>query len=162
MPDDHVIPSGLVEPFVVVAVRAASLSFALGRCRQDSLFCSRSISSILNGFLSFMCDTSATHGSIETTTVQKRKFAFDSLSFNIQDAIFCQLFPELTEEIRRILAERATAAASSTGGSTDADEPTSSLPSRPSWLTSVCGNLMTLVVLAAFAVIVRFILNSTG
>ncbi|CAF1010274.1 unnamed protein product [Adineta ricciae] len=84
-----------------------SLCLTITAYHPDSWNPAWSISSILNGFLSFMCDTSSTHGSIETTYAQKRKFAHDSLAFNIQDPVFCELFPEITEEIKQTLSERA-------------------------------------------------------
>ena len=128
---------------------------------------SGSISSILNGFLSFMCDTSATFGSIETTYAQKRKFAYDSLAFNIQDATFCELFPEITEEIKKALEERT--AKLSTINSLNNDQEQSivsssvnSASTSTSWLNNVIGNLMILALLAVFAIVVRFILNSTA
>ncbi|CAF3064602.1 unnamed protein product [Rotaria sp. Silwood2] len=80
-----------------------SLCLTITSYHPDSWNPSWSISSILNGFLSFMCDTSPTHGSIQTNYAQKCKYAYDSLSYNIQDPIFCELFPNLTEEIKRML-----------------------------------------------------------
>ena len=127
----------------------------------------RSISSILNGFLSFMCDTSATFGSIETTYAQKRKFAYDSLAFNIQDATFCELFPDITAEIKRTLEERNAKLSNVNSPNTDQEQsPVSttmnSASTSTSWLNNFIGNLMILALLAVFAVVVRFILNSTG
>ncbi|CAF4936669.1 unnamed protein product [Rotaria sp. Silwood1] len=80
--------------------------FSLQECIVDEI--QQSISSILNGFLSFMCDTSATLGSIQTSYAQKCKYASDSLSYNIRDPVFCELFPDITEEIKRILIERTS------------------------------------------------------
>jgi ubiquitin-conjugating enzyme E2 J2 len=113
-----------------------------------------------------MCDTSATFGSIETTYAQKRKFAYDSLGFNIQDAIFCELFPDITVEIKKTLEERT--AKLSTINSPNNDQEQSILSSTintpstsTSWFNNLIGNLMILALLAVFAIVVRFILNST-
>jgi ubiquitin-conjugating enzyme E2 J2 len=54
-----------------------------------------SVSTILTGLYSFMIETAPTAGSIETTTLQKRKFAVQSLEYNVRDKVFCQLFPDL-------------------------------------------------------------------
>jgi len=144
-----------------------SLCLTITSFHPDSWNPSWSISSILNGFLSFMCDTSATFGSIETTYAQKRKFAYDSLSFNIQDSIFCELFPDITDEIKKILEERT--AKLSTINSINNDQEQSVLSSTlnrgstsTSWFNNLIGNLMILALLAVFAIVVRFILNSTA
>ncbi|KAI2503147.1 hypothetical protein MHU86_11338 [Fragilaria crotonensis] len=54
-----------------------------------------SVSTILTGLYSFMLETAPTAGSIETTTLQKRKYAHQSLDHNVRDKMFCQLFPDL-------------------------------------------------------------------
>lgn len=66
-----------------------------------------SVSTILTGLLSFMVEKNPTLGSIETSDYEKRQFAARSLEFNLGDPIFCDLFPELVEEIKeRIKEER--------------------------------------------------------
>jgi hypothetical protein len=115
-----------------------------------------------------MCDTSATFGSIETTYAQKRKFAYDSLAFNNQDPIFRELFPDITEEIKRILDERAAKIATVNSVNNNDQEQaivSSALNSgttSTSWLNNLIGNLMIIALLAVFAIVVRFILNSTA
>jgi hypothetical protein len=115
-----------------------------------------------------MCDSSATLGSIETTYAQKRQFAYDSLAFNIQDPIFCELFPDITNEIKKILDER-TAKLSTMNSLNNVDQEQSVVSSTlnsgstsTSWLNNLIGNLMILALLAVFAIVVRFILNSTA
>jgi len=153
-----------------------SLCLTITSFHPDSWNPSWSISSILNGFLSFMCDTSTTYGSIETSYAQKRKFAYDSLAFNIEDSTFCELFPDITNEIKQILADRAAQQASTlsstnpTNSNNGTDDSQQSLLSSTSnngststsWFNSVVGNLMVIIFLAAFAIVVRFILNSTA
>lgn len=56
-----------------------------------------SVSTILTGLYSFMIETGATLGSIETSTSQKLKLARQSLDFNVRDPAFCKLFPEYVE-----------------------------------------------------------------
>jgi len=114
-----------------------------------------------------MCDTSSTHGSIQTTYAQKRKFAYDSLSYNIQDPIFCELFPEITKEIKQILAERTAKTLSTNSIMNNSDSQQSIVSSTTnststSWFNSLIGNIMIIIFLAAFAILVRFILNSNA
>uniref|UniRef100_A0A6U3VBD1 E2 ubiquitin-conjugating enzyme n=1 Tax=Ditylum brightwellii TaxID=49249 RepID=A0A6U3VBD1_9STRA len=65
-----------------------------------------SVSTILTGLYSFMVETGPTLGSIETTTAQKRKFARQSLDFNVRDSNFCKLFPDLVDLHKERMAER--------------------------------------------------------
>lgn len=144
-----------------------SLCLTITSFHPDSWNPSWSISSILNGFLSFMCDTSATFGSIETTYAQKRKFALDSLAFNIQDSTFCELFPDITDEIKMILEERNAKLSTINSLNTEQEQSivSSTLNSgstSTTWFNNLIGNLMILALLAVFAIVVRFILNSTA
>jgi len=56
-----------------------------------------SVGTILTGLYSFMIESGTTHGSIETSIRQKRKFATKSLEYNVQDPDFCKLFPQYVE-----------------------------------------------------------------
>jgi len=51
-----------------------------------------SVSTILNGLLSFMLESEITTGSIETTTEVKIKLAKESLSYNRRNPVFVSLF----------------------------------------------------------------------
>lgn len=63
-----------------------------------------SVSTILNGLLSFMVGDETTAGSITTTEGQKRQFAAHSREWNLRyNQAFCQQFPHLAEENRRII-----------------------------------------------------------
>ena len=66
-----------------------------------------SISTILMGLYSFMMDNKPTTGSIETSVAAKRKFALDSLEYNVKnDKIFVSLFPEYVELYEKREEER--------------------------------------------------------
>lgn len=75
-----------------------------------------SVSSILTGLLSFMLEDTSTLGSITTSDSEKRRFASDSLEFNLKDSRFCELFPDLAQSVRAILAERTAASVGPAGG----------------------------------------------
>jgi len=69
-----------------------------------------SVSTILTGLYSFMVETNPTLGSIETSTAQKRRFASESLDFNVRDSNFVKLFPDLVELQKERLNQRRAAA----------------------------------------------------
>lgn len=65
-----------------------------------------SVSTIITGLISFMAESSATLGSIESTPAEKKTYARHSLEFNVKDKTFQQLFPELVEKHKEIMHER--------------------------------------------------------
>lgn len=85
-----------------------------------------SVSTILTGLYSFMIETAPTLGSIESTDSVKRRFARQSLSFNVKDKNFAKLFPDLVEihnermqkaTHRQITKEKLTSGTSLSGAS---------------------------------------------
>ncbi|KAB7495162.1 Ubiquitin-conjugating enzyme E2 J2 [Armadillidium nasatum] len=65
-----------------------------------------SVSTILTGLLSFMLEKSPTFGSIESSEFEKRDLAVQSLTFNLKNKTFCELFPKTVEEIKEKLVKR--------------------------------------------------------
>ncbi|TMW42083.1 hypothetical protein DOY81_012837, partial [Sarcophaga bullata] len=61
------------------------------------------VGTILTGLLSFMLESTATLGSIETSTYEKQQLAKKSLAFNLKNPHFVELFPEICEEINKRL-----------------------------------------------------------
>lgn len=59
-----------------------------------------SVATILTGLLSFMIETNPTMGSIETSDYEKKMLAKQSLDFNLKNKVFCELFPDLVNEIK--------------------------------------------------------------
>jgi len=109
-----------------------------------------SVSTILTGLLSFMLETSATLGSIETTDKMKSIYARDSGAYNLKDKRFKELFPTLVEEIEEKI--RCTVP-EETQAVTEA-VPLSTQPN------SNIVNLAVLVVFAVFAYVVKFMVQS--
>uniref|UniRef100_A0A6U0S8R1 E2 ubiquitin-conjugating enzyme n=1 Tax=Eucampia antarctica TaxID=49252 RepID=A0A6U0S8R1_9STRA len=80
-----------------------------------------SVSTIITGLISFMVEKAPTLGSIETKESQKRKFARQSLDFNVRDATFCKLFPELVTLHQKRMDERRKALGASGASLTNND-----------------------------------------
>lgn len=84
-----------------------------------------SVSTIITGLISFMAETAPTLGSIETSSYQKKKFAKQSLDYNVQDPTFSKLFPHLVtlhkqqQQRRRELGERVGSSSSSTSSNSN-------------------------------------------
>ncbi|KAG7155080.1 ubiquitin-conjugating enzyme E2 J2-like [Homarus americanus] len=126
-----------------------------------------SVATILTGLLSFMVEKSPTVGSIETSDYEKRQLAQQSLSFNLKDKVFAELFPDTMEVIQnkltqreQELAERAKAAESgnqSDRGQTSNDSANQNLDaSQMSALT----NLLVVVGFALFAWTVTYVVST--
>ncbi|CAL9704074.1 unnamed protein product [Knipowitschia caucasica] len=60
-----------------------------------------SVSTILTGLLSFMVEKGPTLGSIETSDFTKRQLSAQSLVFNLKDKVFCELFPDVVDEMKQ-------------------------------------------------------------
>lgn len=110
-----------------------------------------SVSTILTGLLSFMLEKAATLGSIETTDRMKAIYARDSGPFNLKDKRFCELFPDLVQDIEE---KRRTAE--------EEEEPFQQVEPLPlsSQPNSNVINLVVLVVFALFAYVVRHMVQS--
>ncbi|KAL5291258.1 UBE2J2 family protein [Megaselia abdita] len=81
------------------------LCLSISDFHPDSWNPTWSVSSILTGLLSFMLESTPTMGSTETTYYEKKALAKSSLQFNTKNVIFCEMFPEICEEIKNKLTE---------------------------------------------------------
>jgi len=129
-----------------------------------------SVATILTGLLSFMLEKLPTLGSIETTDYQKRQLASTSLSYNIQDKTFCELFPDITEEIKNILKEKEQYSDDEdrAGSNTDtkrllADESQANIDENENFLNgSMFANLCVFIGFALFAFTVNYVLKTVN
>ncbi|BFF92550.1 ubiquitin-conjugating enzyme E2 J2 [Drosophila madeirensis] len=81
------------------------------------------VGTILTGLLSFMLESTPTLGSIESSNYAKQVLAQKSLAFNLRNTNFCELFPDIVEEIKQRLqgSQAATAAAAAAGTASTSD-----------------------------------------
>ncbi|ALC46295.1 CG5823 [Drosophila busckii] len=73
------------------------------------------VGTILTGLLSFMLESTPTLGSIESSNYEKQMFAQKSLAFNLRNANFCELFPDIVSEIKERQGTQTGSATSKTG-----------------------------------------------
>ena len=76
-----------------------------------------SVSTIIQGLISFMSSEDVTAGSINTDNALRRELAASSLRHNMKNRKFVQLFPDLVKLHKERSAGAATPAAASGGGS---------------------------------------------
>ena len=139
-------PSGRFEP-------GARLCLSMSDFHPESWNPMWSVGSILTGLLSFMYDNQPTTGSVTSTAEQKRQFAADSFNFNMRNATFRSLFPDLVaEQQERHRAATARAAAAGTPAAPAQAAGAATAEAAPSWVFTLAA-LGTLGVLAAIIAI---------
>lgn len=114
-----------------------------------------SVSTILTGLLSFMLEKSPTLGSIETSDWEKKQLSAKSFEFNLKNRTFCELFPELKTKCEDELERRRTQA---TTASSDQQNEDRALDSQVNY--GVFGNVLVIGGFAAFAFVVRYVLQT--
>ncbi|XP_037787246.1 ubiquitin-conjugating enzyme E2 J2-like [Penaeus monodon] len=126
-----------------------------------------SVATILTGLLSFMLEKAPTFGSIETSDYEKRQLAQQSLSFNLKDKVFTELFPEITETIQEKLAQREQelaerAKAIETGSLSEKDRTNSDSGNQnlDASHMSALTNLLVVVGFALFAWTVKYVMST--
>jgi len=117
-----------------------------------------SVSTILTGLLSFMLETHPTYGSIESSDAEKQALARRSWDYNLKTTVFRELFPEVTKELEQKIADENARQASQTASraAQGAEESAGGV------LDSPLANVVVLLGVAAFAYIVRFVINSAS
>jgi len=115
-----------------------------------------SVSTILTGLLSFMLERSPTLGSIETSDWDKKQAAQRSIEFNLRSRVFCDLFPGLRAECEQELQRRKD---ESEQQQADTQEDRPALDSQAANY-GVFGNVVVIGGFAAFAFVVRYVLQT--
>jgi ubiquitin-conjugating enzyme E2 J2 len=130
-----------------------------------------SVSTILTGLLSFMLETTPTLGSCESTLKEKRRFADNSMEFNLKNEIFCELFPDVVAEIKERLSKQkealdgannnaGTPAALSNRKETTVDGDTPADNQNTSPWHSFTTNMIFILLFLIFALIVNHVLKT--
>jgi len=65
-----------------------------------------SVGTILTGLLSFMVEESSTYGSMEASSVVRRRLARNSAAENLKNEQFVELFPDLVKDIKESAAKQ--------------------------------------------------------
>lgn len=134
-----------------------------------------SVSTILTGLLSFMLERSPTLGSIETSLYTKRQLAAQSGAFNLNNKIFCDLFPVVAEKIRVRLQKQSEELKKSTQSSNISNNsesqgennnanaqngPNPIIEGPRRYLRGTMANMLVIVGFAAFAFVVKHVLTN--
>ncbi|KAK3097586.1 hypothetical protein FSP39_011185 [Pinctada imbricata] len=125
-----------------------------------------SVSTILTGLLSFMLEKSPTLGSIETSDYTKRQLAAQSGPFNLNDKVFCELFPDVAEVVREEQRKRAEELRESTNhGLTGQRSRLNNGQNNVNGANQgifggALANIFVILGLAAFAYTVKYVLRS--
>jgi len=82
------------------------LSLSISDFHPDTWNPAWSAGTILTGLLSFMVEEATTYGSIETPNAVRQRLARDSGTENLRNEKFCELFPDLVNEINAKLEKR--------------------------------------------------------
>jgi len=75
------------------------LCLSISDFHPDTWNPSWSVSTIITGLLSFMCENTPTMGSVEASTGHRVTLASKSAIYNLKNQVFCELFPDIVAEI---------------------------------------------------------------
>ncbi|XP_062575047.1 ubiquitin-conjugating enzyme E2 J2-like [Saccostrea cucullata] len=120
----------------------------------------------ISPLLTPLLEKDPTLGSIETSDYTKRQLAAQSGSFNLSDKVFCDLFPDVAEEIKEEQQRRAEELRQSTNRgaigqrSHSNDGPNPADHENQGLFGSALANIFVIVGLAAFAYTVKYVLKS--
>ncbi|XP_023238367.1 ubiquitin-conjugating enzyme E2 J2-like isoform X2 [Centruroides sculpturatus] len=121
-----------------------------------------SVSTILTGLLSFMVEKNPTLGSIETSDFEKRQLALQSLDFNLKDPTFCEMFPEVVEEIKTSAERlmRRNGFVNRLENDLDQNNPDQIYQEQaPAAMGSTLTNIFVIMGFAVFAYVVKYVLS---
>lgn len=120
-------------------------------------------------------ETTPTLGSTETSTFEKERLARSSLSFNLKNKTFCELFPEICQEMQALLSHNQKENACNNNNTNDIKNGSINVQNNSSgtrgyglennqildnnW-QSIFTNLMVLFGFALFALIVNFVIKN--
>lgn len=135
------------------------LCLSISDFHPDSWNPAWSVATILTGLLSFMVEKNPTLGSIDTTDREKRQLARESLEFNLKDQVFCELFPDLVEEMKEEISKRNAEVEAQSAYLAERSLSSSSMDQGYGFLGSTLANIFVIVGFAAFAYTVKYVLT---
>nr|QBH73223.1 ubiquitin-conjugating enzyme E2 j2 [Encarsia formosa] len=122
-----------------------------------------SVSTILIGLVSFMVESSSALGAITSPDFEKKVLAAKSLEYNLKDKLFCELFPDTVETIKKELERRKELETQARHRSVTAQSGTiirSEDQVDQSPLHSTLTNVAMFIGLAVFAFAVKYVFRS--
>ncbi len=114
----------------------------------------------LTGLLSFMLETSPTLGSIETSDFGKRQLAQRSHEFNLKNATFKELFPDIAAKSKQIIENGAKPNSESKKAPSTTSTSNVRGDDAGFGLQNAVTNVLVIGGFAAFAFIVQYVLQS--
>lgn len=121
-----------------------------------------SVATILTGLLSFMLEKAPTLGSIETSDFQKRQFAENSMEVNLKDQTFCDLFPDIKDEILQRLKSKEEVNTDIGDNDSSLNESNEMAADNGFLNSSIFANFCVLIGFALFAIIVNFVFKTVN
>lgn len=115
------------------------------------------VSTIITGLLSFMNDSAPTLGSITSSDAEKKILARRSKAFNLKDKVFCSLFPDVVEEIKKELSDANTTEEATLK---EEEERLLNAAEPSSGLSSIVSNLIVIAGVVVLAFAVRYMIQA--
>lgn len=116
-----------------------------------------------------MLETTPTHGSTECSQYDREQYARASIKYNLKNEVFCELFPDIRDEMQRTLNERKrdiretrtnSATGMAAGTSLWPQNPQSASENNNNGWQSLASNVLVLVGFGVFVMIVNFVIKN--
>lgn len=92
---------------------------------------------------------------------KKRRLAQESLEYNLLDKVFCELFPDIENEIKEKLNQIKINSNANINNQAQMQSTSNSvLDQHQNRVFSFLGNIFVVIGLAAFALVVKYIVNT--
>ncbi|TMS33875.1 hypothetical protein L596_001564 [Steinernema carpocapsae] len=119
------------------------------------------VSTIINGLLSFMNESTPTLGCVTTSEAEKRAFAKKSLAFNLQNKVFCEIFEDLSKDLRSKIAAESNNAASAAQDE-QAAEDRSRRADGLDGMASLAYNVIVVAGVVLLALAVKYVVSTSS
>lgn len=94
--------------------------------------------------------------------LKKRKLACESLKYNLNDKLFCELFPDIADELNEKLKDENSEWHAMSKKLTTMERADSNADTQQNWTVSLAGNLFVVLGLVGLYFVVKYIVNSVN